>query len=172
MIIEILIQSPIHEHRLVALIILTLKYPKGTDEERKEMYDFYLDHLEFVNNWDLVDLSAYKITGEYLLDKNRDIIYKLSKSHDLWRQRVSILTTFRFIKEGDFKDALNLAEYFIKSDRDLIHKASGWMLKEIGKRDEKVLTDFLDKHYKQMPRTMLRYCIEKLTEAQRKHYLA
>ncbi len=170
--IDNLLRSPIHEHRLTALIILTFKYPKANDEDKKRIYGFYLDHLEFVNNWDMVDLSAERIIGEYLLDKDRSILYKLAKSGELWTQRVSILSTFQFIKHNDFSDALKICEYFIKSDRDLIHKASGWMLKEIGKRDEKVLVEFLDKHYKQMPRTMLRYCIEKLSDSQKRHYLA
>ncbi|MFS8131181.1 MAG: DNA alkylation repair protein [Candidatus Dojkabacteria bacterium] len=170
--IQELLQSPIHEHRLTALQVLCLKYPKGTEEEKKAYYEFYLNNLEHINNWDLVDLSAYKIVGEYLLDKDRSIIYKLAKTDYLWTQRVSLLTTYRFIKEKDFKDALNLAEYFISSKHDLIQKASGWMLKEIGKMDEKLLINFLDKHYKQMPRTMLRYCLEKLSDSQRKHYLS
>jgi len=170
--VEELLKDPTHEFRLTGVIILTMKYPKATPEEKKEIYDFYLEHLEFINNWDLVDASAERIVGEYLLDKDRSIIYKLAKSDHLWTQRVSLLTTFQFIKHHEFEDALKLCEYFIKSDRDLIHKASGWMLKEIGKRDEKVLIDFLDKHYKQMPRTMLRYCIEKLSDPQKKHYLS
>lgn len=167
-----LLKSPIHELRLTALLILTYKYPKSTEQEKKNIYEFYLDHLEYINNWDLVDLSAERIVGEYLLDKDRSIIYKLAKSEHLWTQRVSILTTFNFIKNKQFEDAVKICEYFLKSKHDLIHKATGWMLREAGKRDIKVLIDFLDKHYKQMPRTMLRYSIEKLSPEQKKHYLA
>lgn len=170
--VEELLKSPIHEYRLTALIILTYKFPKSSTEEKKEIYNFYLDHLQFINNWDLVDASAERIVGEYLLDKDRSIIYKLAKSDHLWTQRVSLLTTFQFIKNNQFEDALKLSEFFLNTKHDLIQKAAGWMLKEIGKRDEKVLTNFLDKHYKKMPRTMLRYCIEKLSESQRKHYLS
>ncbi|MEP7103967.1 MAG: DNA alkylation repair protein [Candidatus Dojkabacteria bacterium] len=169
--VDILLKSPIHEHRLTSLFILCYKYTKSTEEYRKKIFDFYLDHLEFVNNWDMVDLSAERIIGEYLLDKDRSLIYKLAKSDHLWTQRVSILTTFQFIKNNDFADALKISEYFLTSKHDLIQKASGWMLKEIGKRDVKPLIEFLDNHYKEMPRTMLRYCIEKLSDTQRKHYL-
>ena len=170
-----LIKSKIHEERLTALLILTYKCDKIKNETiKKEIYDFYLSNTNYINNWDLVDLSAPKIIGNYLLEHNdeKNILYSLSKSNNLWEKRISILATFPFIKAGEYADSIKLAEIFLNEKHDLMHKAVGWMLREVGKKDEKVLIIFLDKHYKEMPRTMLRYSIEKFNEKKRKYYLA
>ncbi|MFC1728352.1 DNA alkylation repair protein [Nanoarchaeota archaeon] len=162
-----LLKSKIHEERLCALLILVEKFK----ENEKEVVDFYLKHTKYVNNWDLVDLSADKILGTYLLNKNKKIIYKLVKSKYLWERRISILTTFTFIKNNQYKDSLKIAEILLNDKHDLIHKAIGWMLREIGKRNLAEEERFLKKHYKKMPRTMLRYAIERFPERKRKAYL-
>lgn len=170
--VEELLKSPYHECRLCGLLILVEKFKKTKkEEEKKEIFDFYLSHTCYINNWDLVDLSARDIIGNYLLDKNRDILYKLVDSSNLWEQRISIIATFPFIKERDFKDVFNLSEKLINHKHDLIHKATGWMLREVGKRDKMALCDFLNKNYLKMPRTMLRYSIEKFSPEERKFYL-
>jgi 3-methyladenine DNA glycosylase AlkD len=173
--IEKLISSKIHEHRLTALFILILQYDKYKKEKNKSQNEkiikFYLKNTKYVNNWDLVDLSAPKLLGPYLLDKNRNILYKLAKSNSLWDKRIAILSTFTFIKNNDFKDCLKLSTLFLKEKHDLMHKSVGWMLREIGKRDINVLYHFLDKYYNTMPRTMLRYAIEKFDENKRKYYM-
>lgn len=160
--IEKLLTSPYHEDRLTGLLILTYQMAKADKQQQKKIVDFYLAHLDRVNNWDLVDLSAYKILGKYLLDKPRTVLYKLSKSKHLWSERVAMVTTFEFIREKQFEDTLKLAEKYLTHKHDLIHKATGWMLREVGKRDEKVLRKFLDENAKQMPNVMYRYAIEKI----------
>lgn len=148
------------------------KFEKNKNvEDRKELVDFYLNHLDYVNNWDIVDSSCYKILGPYLVDKDRKLLYDLAYSDKLWYQRVAMITTLHFIKIGDFKDALALAEILLPHDHDLIHKAVGWMLREIGNKNRQVELDFLDAHYQNIPRTALRYAIEKFEEPLRKHYL-
>jgi len=170
--IEEILQSEYHECRLCALMILVEKFKKShSKEEKKEIFDFYLSHTKYVNNWDLVDLSTRDIVGEFLADKDRRILYQLAESHSLWEQRISIISSFVFIKRGELEDTLALSEKLLHHPHDLIHKAVGWMLREVGKRDKKTLTDFLDKHHKTMPRTMLRYAIEKFPEEERKFYL-
>jgi 3-methyladenine DNA glycosylase AlkD len=169
--IQKLLDSKIHEERLIALLILVLQFKKGDASKRKTIFDFYLKNSRNINNWDLVDLTAPNIVGEFLLDKDRIIIYKLAKSHNLWEKRIATLATFTFIKFGKFKDALKIAEILLNDNHDLIHKAVGWMLREIGKRDLLAEERFLKKHYKKMPRTMLRYAIEKFPEKKRKKYL-
>lgn len=169
--IQNLISKKIHEYRLTSLLILNQKYYKSLPKEKKQIYDFYIKNINFINNWDLVDLSAPKIIGEYLFDKSRRPLYNLAKSKNLWYRRISIISTFTFIKNKDFKDTLKICEILLNDTHDLIHKATGWMLREIGKKDISVLYGFLDKFYHQMPRTMLRYSIEKLPENKRKHYL-
>ena len=164
-----LVKSKYHEFRMCALVMLVYKYEK--DIERKEIYNFFLKNTKYVNNWDLVDVTIPKTVGAYLLDKDRSVLYKLVKSSDLWERRISVLATFAFLSKGDFKDSIKIAEILLNDKHDLIHKAVGWMLREIGKRDESVLTDFLDKYCTQMPRTMLRYAIERLEEKKRKSYL-
>jgi len=172
-----LLESKIHEERQTSLFILIANYEKAQKEnntkKQKEIFNFYLNNSEHVNNWDLVDLSAPKIVGEYLLNKKekRKVLYELAISNNLWKKRIAILSTYTFIKNKDFKDTIKLSEMFLKEKHDLMHKAVGWMLREVGKKDEKILIDFLDKHYKEMPRTMLRYAIEKFPEEKRKYYL-
>jgi 3-methyladenine DNA glycosylase AlkD len=166
-----LLNSKIHEHRFTALVILISKYRMAEENSKKEIFDFYLKNTENVNNWDLVDLSAPRIVGDYLLNRERSILYKLAKSDSLWERRISILSTFTFIDKDDFEDALNISELLLRDEHDLIHKAVGWALREIGKRDQNVEEQFLAKHYLDMPRTMLRYAIEKFDENKRKRYL-
>ncbi|NLX80287.1 MAG: DNA alkylation repair protein, partial [Proteiniphilum sp.] len=141
------------------------------NNKRKQVYDFYLSQTHNINNWDLVDLSCYFIVGQWLLDKDRAPLYQLAESTNLWEQRISIVSTMAFVRNYDFADTLKLTEKLINHEHDLIHKACGWLLREVGKRDEAVLTNFLDTYSKQMPRTMLRYSIEKLTKEQRTHYM-
>ncbi len=170
--IETLLENPYHEVRMLALMILVHQYESAPDSVRKkQIVDFYIDHRQQVNNWDLVDLSAYKILGDYLLTHGRKILYRFAKTPHLWTQRVAIVSTYAFIRAGEFDDTLKLAEIFLVHPHDLMHKAVGWMLREVGKRDEKVLRGFLDEHAHAMPRTMLRYAIEKFSPEVRKQYL-
>ncbi len=160
--------------RLTAVFILVYKYEKAKKvKDHEQIYQFYINNLEGVNNWDLVDSSAKYIAGHFLFeyDKDRSILYELSDSDDLWERRIAIMTTFYFVDQGDFDLTLELAEKYLGAPEDLIHKASGWMLREIGKQDESLLRTFLDQHYQEMPRTMLRYAIEKLDEPIRQKYL-
>ncbi|MFA7314424.1 MAG: DNA alkylation repair protein [Candidatus Magasanikbacteria bacterium] len=169
-----ILENKIHEYRLTALIILCYKYEKTKDENlKKEIYNFYIKNLQFVNNWDLVDVTTPNIVGNYLFynQNKKNIIYKLVKSKNLWERRVAILATFKFIREKQFEDSLKISEILLFDNHDLIHKAVGWMLREIGKRDTKVLIKFLNQHTTKMPRTMLRYAIEKFPEEIRKNYL-
>lgn len=166
-----LVASEIHEHRLTALIILVNKFRKSKIEnDRKQLIDFYLQNIDHVNNCDLVDTSA-EILGEYLVDKDRKLLYELANSGKLWHQRIAIIATFHYIKTNQFGDTLAIAEVLLLYDHDLIHKAVGWMLREMGKRDMAVLTEFLDKNCINMPRTMLRYAIERFPEPTRQKYL-
>jgi len=167
-----LLNSKYHEFRSVGLIILTNKYAKAEDELRKEIFDFYLKNLGRINNWDLVDLSAPKIVGEYLTDKPKGILYRLARSRNLWERRVAIISTLAFIKRGELVDTLKIAEILLKDKEDLIHKAVGWALREAGKKSLSAEEKFLQKHGRQMPRTMLRYAIERFPEVKRRSYLA
>lgn len=168
---EELLKSRYHEERLCALLLLVHNFNHGNEKTKKEIFDFYLRNTKRVNNWDLVDLSAHKIVGEYLFDKDRKILYELAKSSNLWEKRISIISTFYFISKNEFQDSLKISEMHLKDKHDLMHKAVGWMLREIGKRNLEVEENFLKKHYKKMPRTMLRYSIEKFPEEKRKKYL-
>lgn len=168
--IEKLLQSPIHEYRMAGLLLLVYKYEK-TSEDKEKIYNFYIKHRKAINNWDLVDVTTPNIVGAYLLDKEKDILYKFAHSKDLWERRISILATFRFIKDNQFKDTIKISKILLKDKHDLIHKAVGWMLRELGKKDLTTLKLFLKKHYKEMPRTMLRYSIERFPEEERKRYL-
>ena len=185
--IERLLSSPIHEHRQTALFILVEKYAatsrkkqkeniQNNPSERETIAQFYLKHLKYINNWDLVDSSASYILGAWLLESDRETLgkktlYELSRSNNLWEQRVSVMTTHAYIKAGIYQPTLNLCEYFLPSKHDLMHKCTGWMLREIGKNDKTVLLDFLDKRAEMMPRTMLRYSIEKLEPAEKENYM-
>ncbi|MFN7730541.1 MAG: DNA alkylation repair protein [Pirellula sp.] len=166
-----LLNSPIHEHRHIALMILVLQVAKCSPEHRRTVYDFYLQNKHAINNWDLVDCSAPYIVGGYLIDRSRTPLTQLAKSASLWDRRIAILATQHFIRHDDFDDTLTLCERLLDDPEDLIHKATGWMLREAGKRSESVLLGFLDQHAPTMPRTMLRYAIEKLTPQQRRKYM-
>jgi 3-methyladenine DNA glycosylase AlkD len=167
----VLLHSPIHEERSLALMLLVGAYQRADDAGRTEIYDLYLSHLDHVNNWDLVDGSAPRIVGAHLEKRSRQILFRLARSKILWHRRVAVLATFYFIQAGDFGDALRLAEMLLGDKHDLMHKAVGWMLREIGKRDVAVLKQFLARHAARMPRTMLRYAIEKLPARARTRYL-
>ena len=166
-----LLVSIIHEDRLLALLILVSQFKRGDASTQKHIVDAYLANLEYVNNWDLVDSSAPYILGAYLHDKKRAVLYKLATSTRLWDRRVAIIATFHFIKYGDLKDTLQLATRLLRDSEDLMHKAVGWMLREVGKRDQNMLEKFLKAHNKNMPRTMLRYAIERFPEEKRQEYL-
>ena len=153
---KILLRSPIHEERLLAILILIRIFQKGRDEVKKSTYELYLKSTEFINNWDLVDTSAEHIVGAYLTDRSKRPLYRLARSNNLWQRRIAIMATFRFVKGHKFSETLRIAEMLIEDRHDLIHKATGWMLREIGKRDLKTEETFLKAHYKKMPRTMLR----------------
>ncbi len=169
--IQELLSSRIHEHRLTSLFVLINRYKKSEIAGKREIADFYLDNAKNANNWDLADLSAPNILGNYLLEKDKHILYKLAKSDNLWERRISIMSTFEFIKNNKFEDALKISEMLLYDKHDLIHKAVGWMLREIGKRDQAAEEKFLSKHHKKMPRTMLRYAIEKFDNSKREYYL-
>jgi len=169
--IEKLLKSKIHEERMVALLILVLRFKKAKPTEQKQIYSFYLKHTKNINNWDLVDLSAPGIVGEFLLSKDRSVLYKIAKSKNLWEKRIAILATLNFIRNNQFEDTLNLSKILLKDEHDLIHKAVGWMLREVGKKDQALEEAFLKDYYKDMPRTMLRYATEKFKEEKRLNYL-
>lgn len=166
-----LLTSPFHEERLFALLLLVRKFSKGSDEEKTIIYQLYLDNTQYINNWDLVDSSAYQIVGVYLETRDRQILYQLAQSHSLWERRIAIMATFQFIRNHQFDDTLQLSELLLNDTEDLIHKAVGWMLREVGKRDIATEKTFLKTHYKTMPRTMLRYAIEKFPKQERQQYL-
>ncbi len=170
--IEELLKSKIHEHRLTALLILVDKFKKGEESIKKEIVNFYLKNINYINNWDLVDLSSHKIIGEYLIDKDKSILYKLARSDNLWEKRISIISTASFIRENKFEDTLKISKILLHDKHDLIHKAVGWMLREVGKRNQNIEEVFLKKYYKKMPRTMLRYSIEKFDKNKRRFYLS
>ncbi len=167
----VLLKSAIHEERFLALVILTEKFRRGAPDEQSEIYREYLGHTRFINNWDLVDTSADRIVGAYLRDRSRRPLYGLARSELLWERRIAVMTTFHFIKNGEFEETLKIAGMLLADPEDLIHKAAGWMLREVGKRDRAVEESFLRKHYRRMPRTMLRYAIEKFPENLRQQYL-
>ena len=166
-----LLKSKWHEERSTALFILVGQFAKGSTADQKLIYDLYLNHTHFINNWDLVDNSAHQIVGGWLLKRTRKPLTTLACSEILWERRIAIIATFHFIKQGDFTDTLRIAELLLGDEEDLIHKAVGWMLREVGKRDHELDVDFLDRHFHAMPRTMLRYAIEKFPEPLRKHFL-
>lgn len=169
--IEFLLKSKTNEKRLLALLMLGQRYLKGAPSHQEAIYQFYVHHLEHVNNWNLVDTSAPTIMGAYLLTKDRGILFALAASPILWERRIAIVATLYFIRQKDLEDTFKIARCLLKDPEDLIHKAVGWMLREAGKQDPLSLTAFLDKEATLMPRTMLRYAIERLPEKERKYYL-
>ena len=169
--IKALLKSKIHEERLVALLILVHRYQKGDEDEKKGIVDFYLGNTKCVDNWDLVDLSADKLLGHWLFGKDASLLCRLAESPHLWERRIAIVSTFHFIRNNRFSDTLKISGMLLGDKHDLIHKAVGWMLREVGKRDQPVLEGFLKRHHKKMPRTMLRYAIERLDEGRKKFYM-
>ncbi|MEN6367830.1 MAG: DNA alkylation repair protein [Thermoguttaceae bacterium] len=170
--IECLLHSKIHEERLLALVILVGQFEKGDDATRRRIYNFYVANIRYVNNWDLVDLSAPQIVGAYLEKRNRTPLFRMACSRSLWKRRISIIATLYFIRRGDFANTMCIAEKMTLFEKeDLIHKAVGWMLREVGKRDVAVLEEFLTQHCRVMPRTMLRYAVERLAEGKRRKYM-
>ena len=167
----LLLQSGFHEERLLALFILVDKFGRVAEEDRKAIYDLYLENTRYINNWDLVDCSAEHIVGAYLRDKSRTPLEGLARSASLWERRIAVMATFHFIKQNDFADTLRLAMLLLDDREDLVHKATGWMLREVGKRKTTVLEEFLRIHLRVMPRTMLRYAIEKFPEERRQRFL-
>lgn len=168
--ISLLLESKIHEERACALRILTLAYAKFP-ERRREIFNFYLQNTKCINNWDLVDMSSYSIVGDYLSDKDKTLLYNLAKSKVIWERRIAIVSTYSFIKKRKFEYTFRICEMLMEDKHDLIHKACGWMLREVGKKNEKYLESFLEMHYKKMPRTMLRYAIERFSKEKRRRYL-
>ncbi len=168
-----LLDSKYHEHRLSGLFILVEMFKKTEKDERKKIFEFYLKNATKVNNWDLVDSSAPQIVGHYLLDKTneRKVLYSLVKSANLWEKRISIVATWQFIRNGQLKDTLQISKLLLSDSHDLIHKAVGWMLRELGKKDEGLLVEFLEKYRQKMPRTMLRYAIEKFSKERRLYFM-
>jgi 3-methyladenine DNA glycosylase AlkD len=166
-----LLTSSYHEERLLALLMLVRDFTRSSHSVKKNIYSLYLRNTRYINNWDLVDLSAPLIVGGYLVDKDRKELYALARSRDLWKRRIAIMATFAFIRRNDFTDTLKIAEMLLGDTHDLIHKAVGWMLRELGRRDLQEEEMFLQRHHRVMPRTMLRYAIERFPEAKRKRYL-
>ena len=167
-----MLHSPIHEQRLLSLYILILRYNHAKDDNEKQaIIDTYLSNTRYINNWDLVDSSAYHLLGKHYVDKPRTILFQLVHSSDLWEQRIAIIATFYFIRQHDYADTLRMAGILLHHPHDLIHKAVGWMIREIGNRDYETAYAFLVEHYAQMPRTMLRYAIEKFDEPVRLAFL-
>ncbi len=166
-----LLHSAIHEERLLALMIMVRQFERGDAAGRARLYRVYLANTDRINNWDLVDASAPQVVGGYLLDKSRKPLYRLARSKSLWERRIAMLAAFTFIRNGEFTDALAIADTLLHDREDLIHKATGWMLREVGKRDTAVLESFLEPRCRDMPRTMLRYAIERFPEPRRQVYL-
>jgi len=167
----LLLHSQVHEERLLALLLLVRLFATGDEAIRTMIYGKYLANTEFVNNWDLVDSSAEHIVGAYLMNRDKAVLYRLAGSENLWERRISIMSTFHFVKRHEFSETLKISKMLLFDRQDLIHKATGWMLREIGKRHLQTEESFLKAHYQDMPRTMLRYAIEKFPEQKRQHYL-
>jgi len=166
-----LLRSPFHEARLLALLLLARRFEQGDEEERDTLFRHYLEHTAYINNWDLVDSSAPAIVGGHLARRDRSPLDRLAASPDLWERRIAVLACLHFIRQDDFRDALRLCAALLRDPEDLIHKATGWMLREIGKRDGAAARAFLERHSRRMPRTMLRYAIEKFPPGERQRYL-
>jgi 3-methyladenine DNA glycosylase AlkD len=166
-----LLKSPYHEIRLFALILFVNTFAQGDETIQKKIYDLYLANSRYINNWDLVDLSAPNIVGAFLMERSRKPLYQLAKSKILWERRIAVLATFYFIKNNQFEDSIKIAGILLRDKEDLIHKAVGWMLREVGKRDVDCAESFLQKYCNVMPRTMLRYAIERYTQAKRRKYM-
>lgn len=169
--IQCCLRSPQHEIRMASLLIMVEQYRRADTSLQNRLYKLYCSHTDYINNWDLVDVTAPHIVGAHLLERPRDRLYQFARSRSLWKRRIAIIATHAFIRQHDFQDTLNLCELLLKDQHDLMHKATGWMLREIGKRNQQVEEDFLQQHYLHMPRTMLRYAIEKFPAVRRQQYL-
>lgn len=169
--VEALLHSDLHEERALALMLWVRLYTKGSTEQKEHIYQRYLMNTDWINNWDLVDTSAPHIVGTHLLKRDRKILYRLAQSKSLWERRIAIIATQHFIRQHDFADTIKIAALLLRDKEDLMHKATGWMLREVGNRDVATEEEFLEQHYARMPRTMLRYAIEKFPEARRKFWL-
>jgi 3-methyladenine DNA glycosylase AlkD len=167
-----LLRSGVHEERALALLMLVDAFTRGDEARKRAIYDAYLAHTAFINNWDLVDSSAAQIVGGWLSDKSRAPLRRLAKSSSVWERRIAIIATFHFIRRGEFEETFRIADLLLRDPHDLVHKAVGWMLREVGNRDAAAERRFLKDRYAKMPRTMLRYAIEKFPERERKKYLA
>ncbi len=167
-----LLKSTFHEERMIALFILIDQYQTANPTRRKKTFDFYVRNIRYVNNWDLVDCSASHIVGHFLHAQDKSLLDKLARSQNLWARRIAIVSTFYFIRKGEFQNTFKIAKILINDKHDLIYKATGWMLREVGKRDQAAEEKFLNEHYLKMPRTMLRYAIERFSDSKRKFYLA
>lgn len=166
-----LLRSPVHEERLAALLILVSQFNSANRKTQNKIYDFYLRNAQYINNWDLVDLTAHHIIGGFLKGRGKYMLRELAKSKNLWKRRMSIVATYYYIRENDFKQTLEISDMLIGDKEDLIHKAVGWMLREVGKRDPRKLESYLNKRIQSLPRTTLRYAIERFPESKRKSYL-
>jgi len=169
--IQELLKSKIHEYRMTGLIILTEKYKRANEREKENIFGFYLKNTKHINNWDLVDVTCHIIVGNFLLDKDKKILYNLVHSDNFWERRIAIVSTYAFIRKNEFEDVLAISEILLEDKHNLIHKAVGWMLREVGKKDKKILENFLKGNYKRIPRTTLRYAIERFDEEERKRFL-
>lgn len=166
-----LIKSPIHEERFISLVLLMDKYKHGTDEEREKIFRFYMENTKYINSWDLVDVSCPRIVGRHLYGRGEELLVEMAKSSGLWKRRIGMISTMYFIDKGSFDTSFRIAEILLRDEHDLIHKAVGWMLREIGKKDFGAELKFMKQHYHTMPRTMLRYAIEKFPEELRQQFL-
>lgn len=166
-----LVRSRYHEERLFGVLALADRYKRGDEKQRIQVYKRYIEHVDYVNNWDLVDGSAHLIVGPHLQHRSRKLLYTYAKSKNLWRRRIAIMSTYHYVRQCEFEDTLEIASILLNDTEDLIHKATGWMLREVGNRDRPAEEKFLKQHYRTMPRTMLRYAIERLPERRRKDYL-
>lgn len=169
--IETLLKSELHEERSCALLSLLLQYQKGDDAKREQVYQFYCNHLEYINNWDLVDISVRDIVGHYLHARSKDVLYEWADDESLWVRRCAIVSTWYFIKHGEYEHTFEISKLLLRDKEDLIHKAVGWMMRESGKRDSTLLVAFIERYYSELPRTTLRYAIERFPESIRKRYL-
>jgi 3-methyladenine DNA glycosylase AlkD len=167
-----LLRSPVHEERLLALLLLVDAFQRGSPAQQREIYELYLASTRFINNWDLVDLSAYQIVGPWLQDRSRAPLERLARSNSIWQRRIAIIATLHFIRRREFEDTFRIADMLLSDEHDLIHKAVGWMLREVGNHDPAAERRFLKDRYPRMPRTMLRYAVEKFPEGERSGYLA
>ena len=168
----ILVKSEFHEERLCGLLIMVNKYAKSKDEsERQRIFNKYIQHFKYINNWDLVDVTCPHLVGKHLFERDRSVLYQWAKSRHLWTRRIAIVSNWWFIRKGDLEDVFDLSQVLLNDKHDLMHKAVGWMLREAGKKDVRQLESFLSKHYQNMPRTMLRYSIEKFPKRRREQYL-